>query len=46
MLQLAFDLENLARRLGEAPREVLRRQHLLLVISEEMLAHLEKEFYQ
>lgn len=46
MLQLAFDLENLARRLGEDPREVLRRQHLLLVISEEMLAHLEKEFYQ
>ncbi|MGO9393514.1 MAG: hypothetical protein ACLP7A_02760, partial [Desulfobaccales bacterium] len=46
MLQLAFDLEKVARGLGEDPREVLGRQHLLLIVSEEMLAHLEKEFYQ
>jgi hypothetical protein len=46
MLQLAFDLSNLARDLGEAPREVLGRQHLLVVIAAEMLAHIEREFYQ
>ncbi|MCL4503380.1 MAG: hypothetical protein M1438_16265, partial [Deltaproteobacteria bacterium] len=46
MLQLAFDLTNLARELGESPTEVLGRQHLLIIISSEMLAHLEKEFYQ
>ncbi|HEY9073790.1 MAG TPA: hypothetical protein VIN67_06620 [Desulfobaccales bacterium] len=46
LLQLAFDLSKLALELGESPREVLGRQHLLLIISEEMLAHLEKEFYQ
>ena len=46
MLQLAFDLANLARELGESPREVLLRQHLLIIISGEMLSHLEKDFYQ
>ena len=46
MLQLAFDLENLARDLGESPRQVLGRQHLLVVIGREMLAHVEKDFYQ
>jgi hypothetical protein len=46
MLQLAFDLENLARDLGESPREVLRRQHLLVVVGREMLAHVERDFYQ
>ena len=46
MLQLAFDLENLARDLGESPREVLGRQHLLMVVGREMLAHVEKNFYQ
>ena len=46
MLQLVFDLSRLALELGEAPQEVLRRQHLLIIISAEMLAHLEKEFYR
>ncbi len=46
MLQLAFDLEKLARQAGESPREVLARQHLLIIISAEMLARLEKDFYQ
>jgi len=46
MLQLAFDLQNLARDLGESPREVLGRQHLLVVIGREMLAHIERDFYQ
>ncbi len=46
MLQLAFDLSKLAQELGESPREALARQHLLIIISKEMLAHLEKEFYQ
>jgi hypothetical protein len=46
MLQLAFDLAKLAQEMGDPPREVLARQHLLIVISGEMLAHLEKEFYQ
>jgi len=46
MLQLAFDLDNLARESGESPREVLRRQHLLMIISREMLARIEKDFYQ
>jgi hypothetical protein len=46
MLQLAFDLENLARELGESPREMLQRQHLLIVVAREMLAHIEKDFYQ
>ena len=46
MLQLAFDLTKLARELGESPREAMARQHLLIIISAEMLAHLEKEFYQ
>jgi len=45
MLQLAFDLNSLARELGESPREVLARQHLLIVVSQEMLAHVEKDFY-
>jgi hypothetical protein len=46
MLQLAFDLAGLSRELGEAPREVLGRQHLLIVIAGEMLSHIEKEFYR
>jgi hypothetical protein len=46
MFQLAFDLENLAREIGESPREVLGRQHLLIIIAREMLAHIEKDFYQ
>ena len=47
MLQLAFDVQNLAREdLGESPREVLGRQHLLVVVGREMLAHVEKDFYQ
>jgi hypothetical protein len=46
MLQIAFDLENLARDLGESPRDVLGRQHLLMVVGREMLAHVEKNFYQ
>jgi hypothetical protein len=46
MLQLAFDLEKLARDLGESPREVLSRQHLLMIVGREMLAHVEKDFYQ
>jgi hypothetical protein len=46
MLQLAFDLEGLARDLGEAPAEVLGRQHLLIIVSEEMAAGIEKEFYK
>jgi hypothetical protein len=45
MLQMAFDLNNLARELGASPREVLARQHLLIVVSQEMLAHVEKDFY-
>jgi hypothetical protein len=45
MLQIAFDLNNLARELDESPREVLARQHLLIVVSQEMLAHVEKDFY-
>jgi len=32
--------------LGESPREVLGRQHLLMVVGREMLAHVEKDFYQ
>ena len=46
MLQLAFDLQNLAVDLGESPREVLGRQHLLVIVGREMLAHVEKDFYQ
>lgn len=46
MLQLAYDLENLARDLGASPREVLGRQHLLIIVAEEMAASMEKEFYQ
>ena len=46
MLQLAFDLAHLAQESGESPRPVLKRQHLLIVLAEEMLAHIEKEFYQ
>jgi hypothetical protein len=46
MLQLAFELERLARELGEAPAEVLARQHLLVIVSEEMAPGIEKEFYQ
>jgi hypothetical protein len=45
MLQLAFDLTRLAHDLGESPRDVLARQHLLIVIAPEMLAHVEKDFY-
>ena len=45
MLQMAFDLTNLARQEGEAPQEVLERQHLLIIVSPEMLAHVEKDFY-
>jgi hypothetical protein len=46
MLQLAFDLANLAQQSGESPREVVARQHLLVILSREMLAHVEKDFYQ
>jgi len=46
MLQLAFDLERLARELGESPAEMLGRQHLLVIVGEEMVAGIEKEFYQ
>jgi hypothetical protein len=46
MLQLAFDLERLARELGETPAEVLARQHLLIIVGEEMVAGVEKDFYQ
>jgi hypothetical protein len=46
MLQLAFDLEKLAREMGESPQEVLGRQHLLIIIGREMLAHIERDFYQ
>jgi hypothetical protein len=46
MLQQAFDLEQLAGELGGNPRELRHRQHLLMIIGEDMLAHLEKEFYQ
>jgi len=46
MLQLAFDLEQLAREMGEAPEEVLQRQHLLMIISEDMALGMEKEFFQ
>jgi hypothetical protein len=45
MLQLAFDLVNLARAEGEVPREVLQRQRLMIIVSREMLAHVEKDFY-
>ena len=46
MLQLAFDLDNLARDAGESPRKVMARQHMLIIVSREMLAHIEKDFYQ
>ncbi len=46
MLQLAFDLETLARELGEAPPAVRKRQHLLIIICEEMAALIGREFYQ
>jgi len=46
MLQMAFDLERLALDMGEAPAEVLGRQHLLIIVSEEMAPGVEKEFYQ
>jgi hypothetical protein len=46
MLQLAFELERLARELGESPGEMLARQHLLVIVSEEMVEGIEKEFYQ
>ena len=46
MLQMAFDLEGLARELGAAPAEVLSRQYLLIIVSEEMAPAIEKEFYQ
>jgi hypothetical protein len=46
MLQLAFDLERLALELGEPPAEMLERQHLLMILSEEMAPDLEREFYQ
>jgi hypothetical protein len=46
MLQLAFEIEGLARELGESPGEMLARQHLLVIIGEEMVAGIEKEFQQ
>jgi hypothetical protein len=45
MLQLAFDLYNLARGLGESPKELLGRQHLVIIISEEMAARIQREMY-
>jgi len=46
MLQLAFDLERLARELGEAPAEMLDRQNLLVIVGEERASGIVKEFYQ
>lgn len=46
MLQLAFDLANLVRGLGADPREVLPRQHILVIVSEELAARIEREFRQ
>jgi hypothetical protein len=46
MLQLAYDLHRLALEFGQSPQEVLGRQHLLIIISGEMAARIEREFYQ
>jgi len=46
MLQLAFELEQLAKELGEDPNIVLQRQHMLVIVGEEMLAHILRDFYQ
>lgn len=46
MLQMAFDLERLARELGESPSELLGRQNLLVIVGEERAAGVVKEFYQ
>jgi hypothetical protein len=46
MLQLSFDLTKLSHELGEPPKDLLARQHLLIIISKEMLAHIERDFYE
>lgn len=46
MLQLAFDLVGLARELGESPRELLARQHLLVILGEDMALAVEQDFAQ
>ncbi|MFP3868133.1 MAG: hypothetical protein ACLFUU_08220 [Desulfobacteraceae bacterium] len=46
MLQLAFELEQLARELGEEPRALLARQHMLIIVGEEMYSHILRDFYQ
>ena len=46
MLQLSFDLTRLSHGIGEKPKEVLDRQHLLIIITGEILASVEKEFYE
>ncbi|MDD3582321.1 MAG: hypothetical protein PHW74_15055, partial [Desulfobacca sp.] len=46
MLQLAFELEQLARELGEDPNLVLQRQHTLVIVGEEMLSHVWRDFYR
>lgn len=46
MLQLAFELENLALELGESPAALRQRQHMLIIVGEEMAAHILRDFYQ
>ena len=44
MLQLSFDLTKLSREMGESSGEVLARQHLLIIVSKEMVAQVERDF--
>lgn len=46
MLQLAFELEKLARELGEDPHLVLQRQHMLVIVGEEMFFQVLRDFYR
>jgi hypothetical protein len=46
MLQLSFDLTRLSFEIGESPRKVLGRQHLLIVIPRKIFSRIKKEFYK
>jgi hypothetical protein len=46
MLQLAFELEKLAQELGDSPSDLRQRQHMLVIVGEEMESHILRDFYQ
>lgn len=46
MLQLAWDLSKLARKMGKDPEQVLQKQHLLVIVNESSVTAVELDFLE